>query len=70
MAEAKKCDRCGEFYDLHVDEMKFNGLKLTRETKFIPPIMVKTYDLCTSCATMLKDWLEMKGEKNVSTNTK
>ena len=62
MAEAKKCDRCGEFYDLHVDKMKFNGLKLTRETKLNPPITVRSYDLCLSCTVELNDWLDMKGE--------
>ena len=64
MAEAKKCDRCGEFYDLHVDKMKFNGLKLTRETKYTPPVTLTHYDLCLSCATMLRDWLDVKGEKD------
>lgn len=69
MAEAKKCDRCGEFYDIYTD-VKFNGIVLTRETKCNRPISAGSYDLCLSCATMLKDWLDAKGEKNVSTDTK
>lgn len=63
MAEAKKCDRCGEFYDLYTD-MKFNRLVLTKETKLNRPVVTEDYDLCLSCATMLEEWLNVKGEKN------
>lgn len=63
MAIARKCDRCGEFYDLYIDT-KFNGLVLTKETKINRPVVEKGYDLCLSYATMLEEWLNVKGEKN------
>lgn len=63
MAVARKCDLCGEFYDIKSD-VKFNGLILTKETRFDSPVSVKGYDLCLSCATMLEEWLNVKGEKN------
>ena len=65
MATAKKCDRCGKYYD---DNKQYpashNGFKsyidgMAFTTK--NGSLGQTYDLCDECITLLKEWL--KGEK-------
>lgn len=64
MAIARKCDRCGELYECY-DDTEFNGIRLELDRRLCPtPMLVKYYDLCLSCATMLEEWLNVKGEKN------
>jgi hypothetical protein len=63
MAIARKCDRCGELYECYEDA-EFNSIVLVRDRKYTNSIRVREYDLCLACATMLKDWLDVKGEKN------
>lgn len=64
MAIARKCDRCGELYECYED-VQFNSIRLELDMQYSStPVFVKVYDLCPSCATMLKDWLDVNGEKN------
>lgn len=57
MANAKKCDKCGFFYDPYVvkDAVSVNGKYLTYDgTVWFPSTSVlngKTYDLCPTCFT-------------------
>ena len=60
--QAKKCDRCGELYEFYEDA-KFNNIVLVIDRKFTTSIRVREYDLCRSCMSSLKDWLDMTGEK-------
>lgn len=69
MGIARKCDRCGELYELYEDT-KFNSIRLIKDRPASNSVWVMDYDLCLSCATMLEEWLDVKGEKNVSTDTK
>lgn len=63
MAEAYKCDRCGEFYDKNkkvkskgrVPGENVTGIVTTRGVKN------KRFDLCDDCITAFKDF--MKGRK-------
>lgn len=65
MATAKKCDRCGKYYD---DNQQYpgshngyksiiDGMSFTMKNGSLE----QTYDLCDDCITLLKEWL--KGEK-------
>ena len=75
MAEAKKCDRCGDFY-IEVEACIFeNAIKAindlceyidkpeesTKAKKFVSEIE-KHLDLCGDCAKSLKKWFFRKGE--------
>lgn len=51
MSDAKKCDRCGAFYDPHHPTINIlKGIGLT--TKII--------DLCPVCQDSLESWLTLK----------
>lgn len=63
MAIARKCDRCGELYELYNDT-KFNNIRLIKDRPLSNSVWVMDYDLCPSCAIMLEEWLNVKGEKN------
>lgn len=63
MGIARKCDRCGELYELYEDT-KFNNIRLYKDRLVSNVVWVMDYDLCPSCATMLEEWLNVKGEKN------
>ena len=54
MALAKKCDRCGKFYDpkdVNICEANVNGLNLFGRVYF---------DLCPECLVSLAGWLKNK----------
>lgn len=51
MANAKKCDRCGEFYIL--------------EISYYPDKSKEKYDLCKKCTNMLKNFLKEKKENTI-----
>lgn len=58
MAIARKCDRCGQLFELpKVGELAgfawLNGYDEDGETQF-----GKQYDLCADCTDKLSDWLE------------
>lgn len=53
MADAKKCDRCGEFYN---NEPRPSFI-IIKNTYSFPCI-----DLCPKCIEELKKWLELKNE--------
>ena len=62
MAIARRCDRCGSYYDPHNDENnaeKINSIKLinindtdNRYFSYGP------YDLCPACSNELMKWLK------------
>lgn len=65
MATAKKCDRCGKYYD---DNQQYpasgngyksiiDGMAFTMKNGGLK----QAYDLCDECITLLKEWV--KGEK-------
>ena len=81
MSDAKKCDRCGKFYEknsisferygtniINGEYTIVSGLSLT--TQF--PGVFKPYDLCDECLEQLIDWLECqkKGENDGRIHTK
>lgn len=58
MANAKKCDRCGSYYDLNcfgkygishgIDELRIDGFNVER---------IKRFELCPACGRYLHDVL-------------
>ena len=69
MAEAKKCDRCGEYYRL-VEPNPFDELsrvlsQMTTPRPVLAQISVieKFLDLCPSCSKSLKQWVRCKEVK-------
>lgn len=54
MAKAKKCDRCGSYYQLDREMGVFTNLAESDEfcKRF------KSYDLCPSCRDAFKDWVK------------
>lgn len=65
MASAKKCDRCGKYYDKNEQHQAcsngyksiINGVAFTMKNGEL----AETYDLCDDCIARMKEWL--KGEK-------
>ena len=65
MAAAKKCDRCGKYYDKNEQyktstggcKSVLDGVAFTEKNGSV----TDAYDLCDDCITLLKEWL--KGEK-------
>ena len=60
MSNAKKCDRCGKFYEKtfrQIYVVKDNGCCNTK------------IDLCDECQKELIDWVEMKNGNEQSGNT-
>lgn len=61
---AKKCDRCGKFYDEYNNEIETespNYLQLCQENMNKQRYVEEEYDLCLECMAKLQKWL--KGEK-------
>ena len=57
MANAKKCDRCGAFYDIKENPI----LSIERTgTPYINNKYSKYIDLCPQCLEELKQWLNLK----------
>lgn len=73
MADAKKCDRCGMFYEsTNYDERSympggvgyFNILQLLDKRQNGDVITRRKYDLCPDCRLILSNWLtEVQGEE-------
>ena len=62
MADAKKCDRCGVFYEYYPIKVgeDFNGVTTTHTHKDRNRYSVDHLDLCQNCSTSLKKWLKDK----------
>ncbi len=64
MALAKKCDRCGKFYDLkgiNICGAIVNGLKIIGRDEQNNQIIKNIYfDLCPECLVSLAGWLKNK----------
>lgn len=61
MADAKKCDRCGNFYIEKDKQSEINGLrvdyiKLYRSDGYC----IKKYDLCDDCVTALLEFMKKR----------
>ena len=62
---AKKCDRCGKFYDHYdgFDKRKINGISMVSKNKFGSREGIsQEMDLCKECMNSFIKWYEMKGE--------
>lgn len=62
---AKKCDRCGKFYESYdmVDNREMNGVCIVSKNKFgVRESISKDIDLCIECMNSFIKWYEMKGE--------
>lgn len=67
MALAKKCDRCGKFYDAYnsaKDDKNINGIMTLNIDEQDRYYTHKPLDLCPSCKCSFEKWLNKKGDKN------
>lgn len=55
MANAKKCDRCGKYYDKNDRKMWLYNAS---------PDARNALDLCDECVTELKKWFDESKDKN------
>lgn len=55
MAAAKRCDRCGRFYEIDPN--------LKEEYEYRVKAGRSDIDLCTKCAKELQDWMKTKNEQ-------
>ena len=68
MALAKKCDRCGNFYESYNttnDSKNINGimtLNLDEQGRYYEH---KPLDLCPNCKDSFEKWLNKKGERRL-----
>ena len=60
MADAKKCDKCGSFYDYPKDS------KENRAYNIINTATRRFIDLCDDCQSSLEDWIESNKGKEVA----
>lgn len=61
MANAKKCDRCGKYYDRnHAKSM--NGNFVTSISINSPPQYRRVFDLCDECIVDLYKFLDLEGK--------
>lgn len=65
MAKAKKCDRCGKYYDKNIKHRKtcngntyIDGIKFTLSNGYA----IDKIDLCDECINKLKELLEGETE--------
>lgn len=56
MSAARKCDRCGKFYEKNRVKWYFNGGAITRGINIISAsnFIISEYDLCDSCIEDLR----------------
>lgn len=74
MAEAKKCDRCGEFYqerernalDNLADALR--SFTTTRTALSNISVIEKFLDLCPGCSKSLRKWVCMKKSEDTEAN--
>ena len=66
MALAKKCDRCGKFYDEYnfaKDDKNINGIMTLNLDEQDHYYTHEPLDLCPSCKDSFEKWLNKKGER-------
>ena len=56
MSEARRCDRCKEFYVNGSDEYSIETVKFKR----LMDINTRRYDLCPSCAKSFAEWFDFE----------
>lgn len=73
--EARRCDRCGKYYDIYNDGTdRSKKMRLTNESNIKQPNGIMTYmrgvgaavgsyDLCPDCMSELADWLHIEPEE-------
>ena len=62
MANAKKCDRCGKYYDKN-NAKSMNGIFVTSiSIKTNPPLYKRVFDLCDECIVDLYKFLGLEGK--------
>ena len=68
---AKKCDRCGEYYDIYhylspIAKGKANGIILVDDDNDNDNTCIsrKYIDLCPKCLNILVDWLAYDEKEN------
>lgn len=63
MSLARKCDRCGKFYETYAgqdaNDFGFNRVKLTDADDDGHCWLRENFDLCKECSTNLEEWLKM-----------
>jgi hypothetical protein len=60
MVDAKKCDRCGEFYEDHSISRHFRVMKDVNRHTTSPSRDFKKRDLCDVCYDSFIAWFESK----------
>lgn len=58
MANAKKCDRCGAYYDPKEELGEVYGVTLNYGSEYNN----ETYDLCDDCVAKIREFLNSAGE--------
>lgn len=67
MASAKKCDRCGKFYDVYNSansNKKINSLIRANTDGKRQYFAQEIIELCPECMNVFEVWLKNEGEKN------
>jgi hypothetical protein len=57
MSDAKKCDRCGEFYE-QITTRKYQLRANVNQSSTTPSTDYQTRDLCSECYDGLTEWFE------------
>lgn len=70
MSVARKCDRCGKFYEKNRVKWFFNGGSITRGINVINKnnLISAEYDLCDSCIEDFRDFMVNYDDKEVDKN--
>ena len=63
MSSAKKCDRCGKYYDKCTSSKRINGYKVKGINIFTSYGPYLELDLCEKCIDDLYDFLGIKEKK-------
>ena len=63
MSLARKCDRCGKFYETYAgqdaNDFGFNSVTLKDVDNGGDYCVRKHFDLCKECSAKLEEWLKM-----------
>ena len=57
--DAKKCDRCGSFYEKYGNNLIANGVYVQNLDECSKCKCDKKYELCPRCMKSFEDWLSM-----------
>jgi hypothetical protein len=63
MSKAKRCDRCGKYYDLIPENLPGTKTGPKYSIQYFNPLgnmgaAVEAFDLCPECARQLTEWAE------------